>query len=171
MFAKLTKLPITITDLKYIPLPSYYYENNIEYIIISTHSNEKQLTPGIYKFNIKHNTTELLYEYPSTFTPKAHGQFLDERNSTLYIIGYNTYNDDGKVIFGAFDLKTNDLNIPKSNLNNSLEWLPNITLVPTNNTIHIYNHDSWESKYLILKLKSRVKRFWKPPSINRTVHL
>ena len=80
-FTKQIELPMRIN--MYIPLPSYYHENDMECIIISTDFRERRLSPGLYKYNLTNNTIELLYHYPSTFEPCSHGQFLDCRNSKL----------------------------------------------------------------------------------------
>ena len=98
----------------YLPSPSYYNENNIEYIIISTDYSECRIKPGIYKYGIKNNTFELLYEYPSKFQPQFHGQVLDKRNSKLYLIEDSTCSNDPLIIGYIKELENNNIvpNIP-----------------------------------------------------------
>ena len=104
IFCKQINLSINIS--RYIPPPSYYNKNGKEYLIISTHCNERRIEPGIYKYNLKDNTFELLCQYSSTFKPQFHGQVFDERNSKLYLIGSNAMiNGNG---LWSFDLETNN---------------------------------------------------------------
>ncbi len=72
---------------------------------------ENQTTPGIYKYNILTNESQIIYKYNDTFKPYSHGQFINSSNNTLIIYGGGWNNT-----FEIFDLnnnkmeKTNDKN-------------------------------------------------------------
>eukprot|EP01084_Bolivina_argentea_P233625 393445_1 len=79
-----TKLPITFD--KYILKPSQDPINK-NCIIISTRYDEDETTPGIYKYNMEKNESQIIYKYNQTFQPYAHGQFIDRSNNTLILYG------------------------------------------------------------------------------------
>eukprot|EP01084_Bolivina_argentea_P275486 469824_1 len=95
-FIKLAALPITFYS--YIPKPSYHPTNK-NCIIISTKYDEKQtIMPGIYKYNIEINESQIIYKYNNTFKPNRHGQFIDTSNNMLILYG------GGFETFKIFDL-------------------------------------------------------------------
>eukprot|EP01084_Bolivina_argentea_P276549 471890_1 len=98
-FVKSPKLPVSCAD--YIPKPSYDTTNR-NCIVISTGYDEYKTTPGIYKYNIVSNESQIIYKYNQTFTGEYHGQFIDTSNNTLILYGGGSYN-----IFKTFDLNTN----------------------------------------------------------------
>eukprot|EP01084_Bolivina_argentea_P141713 249002_1 len=88
----------------YVSKPLYDPTNN-NCIIISTRYNayEGQTTPGIYKYNLISNKSQIIYKYDGTFKPSSHDQFIDTSNNTLILYGglWNT--------FKVFDLNTNQI--------------------------------------------------------------
>eukprot|EP01084_Bolivina_argentea_P052744 96868_1 len=91
-----TQSPLCLRQ--YIPKPSYHPTNK-NCIIISTDYTENNVnkryemikatltTPGIYKYNMETNESEIIYKYNNTFQPCCHGQFIDTSNNTLILYG------------------------------------------------------------------------------------
>eukprot|EP01084_Bolivina_argentea_P052742 96866_1 len=75
-----------LCSIRYIPKPSYDPTNK-NCIIITTSDREKNTTPGIYKYNMETNESEIIYKYNNTFQPCCHGQFIDTSNNTLILYG------------------------------------------------------------------------------------
>ena len=139
VFSKQTELPIRIRGC--MPSPSYYYENDVESIIISTDIDERHLIhikPGIYRYNLKNNTIKLLSQYPPKyiFYPECHAQFLDKRNYKLYLI----------------DLKTNKMVELREDI--SVNY-PAIAIIPSTNLMHIYSYHT-DEKYLLYDINSKI---------------
>eukprot|EP01084_Bolivina_argentea_P141714 249004_1 len=99
-FAIPTESPISFSS--YIQKPSQDPTSR-NCIIISTHYNENKTTPGIYKYNLVTNESQIIYKYDGTFKPSSHDQFIDTSNNTLILYGglWNT--------FKVFDLNTNQI--------------------------------------------------------------
>eukprot|EP01084_Bolivina_argentea_P313009 541973_1 len=95
---------LTITVKRYMPKPSYDSTSK-NCIIISTQYQENKTTPGIYKYNLLTNESQIIYnyKYDNTFKPSAHGQFINTFNNTLIL--YAGWNHTFKI----FDLNTNQI--------------------------------------------------------------
>eukprot|EP01084_Bolivina_argentea_P120300 213226_1 len=83
-FAKSSELPVSFRW--YIPKP-LHDPTNTHCIIISTYYNETETTPGIYKYNIETNESQIIYKYNNILKPCAHGQFINTSNNTLILYG------------------------------------------------------------------------------------
>eukprot|EP01084_Bolivina_argentea_P263686 446389_1 len=96
---------------------------------------DNKTTPGIYKYNIETNESQMIYKYNNTFNPAYHGQFIDPSNNTVILFGGN-YNT-----FQVFDLNINQM-IQKHhpNILSTLGGFPQIAFIPSPiNNIHILN--------------------------------
>eukprot|EP01084_Bolivina_argentea_P227037 383460_1 len=98
---------LTLTFSSYIPKPSSYPTNK-NCIIISTHYAENRTTPGIYKYNLISNESQIIYKYNDTLEPDLHGQFIDTANNTLILYGGKHFLGMGGI-FKIFDLNTNQM--------------------------------------------------------------
>ena len=70
----------------YIPHPCHKNNKQESMVIISTHSYEDAMIPGVYEYNLETNKLKLLCEYQSYMEINDHTQFIDHENESLYII-------------------------------------------------------------------------------------
>eukprot|EP01084_Bolivina_argentea_P254166 427224_1 len=133
---------LSISCFYYIPKPSYDPTNK-NCIIISTNCYETQTTPGIYKYNMVTNESQIIYKYDGIFTPDRHGQFIDPSNNTLILYG-GEYD-----IWQTFDLNTNTMKqINDKNMIRKCGCDPQNTFIrsPTNQ-IHVMDYQSNHYKF------------------------
>eukprot|EP01084_Bolivina_argentea_P077106 139799_1 len=124
-YIKSTKLPITCDA--YIPKPSQDPTNKNCIIITTNNYDEDETTPGIYKYNLVSNESQIIYKYDDTFKSSDHGQFTDALNNTLILYG----GDDEKLddaTFKIFDLNTNQMKqINDTNMLSKCSYCPQNT--------------------------------------------
>eukprot|EP01084_Bolivina_argentea_P075126 136213_1 len=99
MFSLLAEIPIDCYYALPKPLKHPLISNCI---IMSTDYEERQITPGIYQYNVESNKCSLIYKYNNECTPECHGQYMDPVNNLLYLFGRRN-------VLNAFDLKTNTM--------------------------------------------------------------
>eukprot|EP01084_Bolivina_argentea_P119946 212652_1 len=130
-FVQSPQLPISVNY--YIPKPSYDPTNR-NCIIICTDYEDVQTTPGIYKYDIIKNESQIIHKYKDTFYPDCHGQFIDISNNTLIVYGGRN------KTFKIFDLNTNQIKqINDKNIISKTKcgYFPQNTLIASINEIHI----------------------------------
>eukprot|EP01084_Bolivina_argentea_P073888 134059_1 len=129
-----------ITFQYWIPKP-LYHPTNKNCIIISTHWNERRITPAIYKYDVQTNEPQIIYKYKlyngsnsyqDQDTFGYHGQVVDTPNNTLILYGSGH--------FKIFDLNTNRMTqINDKNMHNrcNLNYLQNAFIPSPMNEIHV----------------------------------
>eukprot|EP01084_Bolivina_argentea_P077929 141406_1 len=136
-----------------IPKPAYHpIDTNC--IIISTHHNENGTTPGIYKYNIITNKSQIISKYNNTLKPASHGQFIDTSNNTLILYGGRNNT------FEIFDLNTKQMKqINGKNMLSKCSGYPQNTFIPSSiHQIHVmdeyFNHYSFNIINKQIKIKT-----------------
>eukprot|EP01084_Bolivina_argentea_P299311 515917_1 len=162
-FTKARKLPFICNC--WFPKPILHPTKN-NCIIISTSNRENAMVPGIHKYNIATNESEILYKCNGDmkFKPRNHGIFIHPLNNSLILLGGSL-----KSQIAMFDFNSKQLN--KYNASNApIEFYPKSALIPSPiNQIHItdrrgdhYIFDTGIKNQKTIKLQSN--SIWKKSS-------
>ncbi len=111
-------------------------------IIISTDFEEETAKPGIYRYNIITNESEIIYKYTNRFKAEQHGQFINSASNKLILYG-GFYN-----ICETFNLQNNTIEITDNNLIRKCETNPQNTFVPSKTDPQIHAIDSQCNHYI-----------------------
>eukprot|EP01084_Bolivina_argentea_P077931 141408_1 len=165
-FTNCHQLPFCFNS--YIPKPSLDSTNK-NMIIISTSSTENGTTPGIYRYNLVSNKSQIIYKYSGTYRylPDRHGQFIDISNNTLILYGGKT--NELKI----FDLNANQMKqilitARRIYILSKCKDFPQNAFIPSPiNEIHILSREYNHCKFDIANKETvKIKTNWEELSLN-----